>query len=288
MNLSRKKNSLQIKGVRLASFLAFGFLSVFLLASNNFNTGFNNRLSLKFYNLLYVLNGAIYGNITYIYKNALTSKATIKNLEEQVEKYSLVKNQNTLLKIENQKLKYEIETLKNTFNFTKNYFSNRKYYFTSVYLKSSSALHQALIVDLGSKDGVLETSLAITQNGVLGYVSKVYENYLEILPLTANEAKIPAFLGKSKINGIVEGKGSLYPVFKSYEDTVNLIEGEYVYTSGIGGVFDKNVPIGKLIYKDHVWKVELFSSVLSIRDIIIVNRDSKNNSLSDKAGQIVD
>ncbi len=273
--LSNKKNNQQIKGTRLFSFLFFGIFSLLLFLTNGVSDSFHKNISLKFYNTLVGINTLVYGNVSNFYTNSLASKNRIKTLENHLQDYKEVKNNSILLSMENIKLKQEIEAIKSSIKFVDKYFDDREYFFAPIHLKSMNSLHQLFVVNIGEKDGVLETSLALANNGVVGYVYKTYENYSEVLPITANETKIPAFTGQSQINGIIQGNGSLIPIFKSYENTLKLVEGETVYTSGIGDVFDKRVPIGKLMFEDHTWKVNLFSSILETTDIIIVNKKKK-------------
>lgn len=126
----------------------------------------------------------------------------------------------------------------------------------SITNRNPTAWYQTLTLNRGSKDGVAVNNPVIAQYGLVGKIVAVTPSTSEVLMLTDGEGKVSALVRGSTGSatfGIVEGtykrtsrldtEGNLQMLFRR-EDNVNI--GDLVLTSGLGGVYPKDVPIGKV------------------------------------------
>lgn len=126
----------------------------------------------------------------------------------------------------------------------------------SITNRNPSAWYQTLTLNRGSDDGVAVNNPVIAQYGIVGKIVAVTPSTSEVLMITDGEGKVSALVrGSTGVAtfGIVEGtykrtsrldaKGNLQMLFRR-EDNVNI--GDLVLTSGLGGVYPKDVPIGKV------------------------------------------
>jgi rod shape-determining protein MreC len=126
----------------------------------------------------------------------------------------------------------------------------------SVINRNPTAWYQTLTLNRGSKDGVRQDDPVIGDLGLVGKVVSVSLNTSEVLMILDGEGQVSALVRGSTGNGtfgIVQGtynhrsrltaEGNLQMLFRR-EDGVNV--GDLVLTSGNGGVYPKDVPIGKV------------------------------------------
>jgi rod shape-determining protein MreC len=126
----------------------------------------------------------------------------------------------------------------------------------SVINRNPTTWYQTLTLNRGSKEGVAVNDPVIGALGLIGKVVTVSPTTSEVLLILDGEGQVSALVRSSAGNGtfgIVQGtykrgsrltpEGNLQMLFRR-EDNVNA--GDLVLTSGIGGVYPKDVPIGKV------------------------------------------
>ena len=124
----------------------------------------------------------------------------------------------------------------------------------SVVNRNPTAWYQTVTVNRGSKDGVEIDDPVIGNLGLVGKVVSISPTSSDILLILDGEGQAGAFVRDNKgraIFGIVEGtyrqtgrfnqQGELEMSFRQ-EDEVNI--GDIVFTSGLGGIYPKEIPIG--------------------------------------------
>lgn len=126
----------------------------------------------------------------------------------------------------------------------------------SITNRNPTAWYQTITLNRGSNDGVAVNNPVIAQFGLVGKVVAVTPSTSEVLMVTDGEGKVSALVRGSTGTatfGIVEGtykrtsrldaEGNLQMLFRR-EDNINV--GDLVLTSGFGGVYPKDIPIGKV------------------------------------------
>ena len=103
-------------------------------------------------------------------------------------------------------------------------------------------------IDKGSISGIEVYDCVICSEGMIGYVTEVGTTFSVIKIITDPETQIGAIVSRSREIGVVEGSYELMNDGKlklSYlKRDADIIEGDTVETSGVGGVFPKGVLIG--------------------------------------------
>ncbi len=126
----------------------------------------------------------------------------------------------------------------------------------SIINRNPTAWYQTITLNRGTKDGVAVNNPVIAQYGLVGKVVAVTASTSEVLLITDGEGQVSALVRGSTGTatfGIVQGtykrssrldaEGNLQMLFRR-EDNVNA--GDLVLTSGYGGVYPKDIPIGKV------------------------------------------
>ena len=106
-------------------------------------------------------------------------------------------------------------------------------------------------IDLGSRDGVREDLPVLTVNGLVGRVSSVGYTRAQVVLIGDPNCKVSALVeNPARDMGIIVPGGPLANSFVelSYlSGNANLQAGQNVITSGLGGVFPKGIPIGRIM-----------------------------------------
>lgn len=126
----------------------------------------------------------------------------------------------------------------------------------SVINRNPTSWYQTLTLNRGSKDGVAVDDPVIADLGLVGKIVSVSPTTSEVLMILDGEGQVSALVRNSTGNGtfgIVQGtykrgsrlttQGNLQMLFRR-EDNVNA--GDLVLTSGRGGVYPQDVPVGKV------------------------------------------
>ncbi|KJR45168.1 Rod shape-determining protein MreC [Desulfosporosinus sp. I2] len=126
----------------------------------------------------------------------------------------------------------------------------------SVINRNPTTWYRTLTLNRGSMDGVAPNDPVIGDLGLVGKIVSVSPTTSEVLLILDGEGQVSALVRGSTGNstfGIVQGnytrgsrltsEGNLQMLFRR-EDGVN--PGDLVLTSGIGGVYPKDIPIGQV------------------------------------------
>jgi rod shape-determining protein MreC len=126
----------------------------------------------------------------------------------------------------------------------------------SIINRNPTSWYQTLTLNRGSQDGVEVNNPVIGEFGLVGKVVAVTSSTSEVLLITDTEGQVSALVRGSTGSptfGIVQGtykktsrlevEGNLQMLFRR-DDNVNVED--LVLSSGLGGVYPKDIPIGKV------------------------------------------
>lgn len=106
---------------------------------------------------------------------------------------------------------------------------------------------RTVIINKGSDDGITENSPVINHQGVVGRIWKTYSHHSVVLLLTDRRSAIGITLNQHPdVFGIVRGTGNSYCELVHLSRNIIPKKGEQVWTSGLGGVFPKDLPVGEI------------------------------------------
>lgn len=185
--------------------------------------------------------------IAGLFNNISDLKDTYKEnqiLKSKLDKYVDLSVREKELEKENQELK-DIIGIKNSL-------SDYESIQATVTIRDPDKWQQIITIDRGSTDGVQEEMAVITAKGLIGKVKKTSKFSSTVQLLSASDrtnrisAKIPQ---KKPVFGLIEGydveKQAL--LFKRIPSNAVVKKGQTVVTSGLGGVFPRDLVIGKVI-----------------------------------------
>ena len=223
-----------------------------------------------------------------IYRVSLVASSPLKLLPQATSQFSGLLN----LKKENQRLKEELESFKKReldveylvnqnkslqkiLESEESYLKKENMILSKVLIDKKSPYLKSIIINKGSKSGVLKGMPVLDKEYLVGIV--VETNYLSsrVLLLTDLNSRIPVTFGEESIQAILKGNGGARPLLEYLPEGYEVKEGTDVFTSGKDGIFFPGSPIGKT---DENGGVKLFSesSQLSFVKIDLTKRSKEN------------
>lgn len=112
---------------------------------------------------------------------------------------------------------------------------------------TGGAFARGLIVTAGKLDGVREGMAAMTGDGLIGRVIEVGDWSSRVVLITDLNSRIPVTVVGSGERAILAGDNSMVPKLQFLPQDAVLSPGAAVVTSGHGGVFPPNLPVGSVI-----------------------------------------
>ncbi|MEQ8354824.1 MAG: rod shape-determining protein MreC [Kiloniellaceae bacterium] len=106
------------------------------------------------------------------------------------------------------------------------------------------AFVRTVLINAGERDGVEKGEAAITSKGLAGRISEVGKRSARVLLLTDINSRVPVVVGDGRDRAILAGDNSNAPGLLYLGPTAKVRIGDYVSTSGQGGVFPPGLPIG--------------------------------------------
>ena len=160
-----------------------------------------------------------------------------ENERLKAENENLIRWQNTSQVLENENrelralLKYKAEP-------------SLAYISARVIADTGGALVRSFVVTAGRVDGVREGMAAMTGEGLVGRVVEVGDWTSRIMLITDMSSRIPIELVGTSDHAILAGNNSMQPKLLYLPQESDVKVGTTVLTSGHGGVFPPNLPVG--------------------------------------------
>lgn len=172
------------------------------------------------------------------------------------------------LEAENIELKQELNKLKEELNIDY-VLSDYKYLNATVISRNSFYWYNTLTIDKGKNNGIEEGMVVINSTGLIGKIVNVSTFSSDVKLITTNDTNnkisVTVTSGNNKLTGLINSydydEGYLKIEGISNTKTVNI--GDYVYTSGLGGVFPSGILIGRV--ENIVTDVYDLSKIINIK-----------------------
>jgi rod shape-determining protein MreC len=103
---------------------------------------------------------------------------------------------------------------------------------------------EQVVLDKGSRDGVLLGSAVITRDGIVGQVLKADEHASVVRLITDPEQKLGVLIKRIGLPGIISGNGQNLALMDYIPVGTNVDVGDQIICYGKGGVFPENHPVG--------------------------------------------
>jgi len=94
---------------------------------------------------------------------------------------------------------------------------------------------------------IKEEMVAISMNGLVGTIDQIFPNYVKVIPIYEKNINIPGIIQRTNQNIILEGMGEQNILsIKNFKNNSNILIGDEIFTSGLGGKYPKGFLIGKV------------------------------------------
>lgn len=141
-----------------------------------------------------------------------------------------------------------------------------------VVAEEGDAFAHAITVYIGNNSKITKGQVVIGDKGIVGRVEKVGRNYAKIFLINDINSKIPVMIEKSRVRGILSGENSLLPKMIFIPLETEIIEGDIVVTSGIGGIFPSGMRVGEVVSSGKgAVQVKPFNDLNRLEYVQIVN-----------------
>ena len=193
---------------------------------------------------------SVQSGVTYI-KNKISKNdsyfVTVNSLQDQNEQ---LKKENDNLKQSNQEieiLKAENKTLKAQMKLSDMYsdFSTIPAY---VIQKDFSNYSKTIVINVGNNDGIKSGMTVVAEGGVVGHIVSVEDKSSKVQTIVDTASAVSAVFENTEkslvTRGILDSNNRIKGTYIDNDVVIN--EGDNIVTSGIGGIYPKNINVGKV------------------------------------------
>lgn len=196
-----------------------------------------NKLIMPVQNGLTYLKNKVSGNSTFFtdINNLKTENQQLKNKNSELEQ--------SLRELEN--IRTENETLKEYLGLSEKY---GEYKTIPGYIidKDISNYSKTIIINIGKKDGIEENMTVIADEGLVGHVISVTDSTAKVRTIVDTSSSISCLMSTNKdsivCKGTLDNNSELKAMYIPTD--ANLIQGDSVETSGLGGIYPKGIHVG--------------------------------------------
>ncbi len=178
-------------------------------------------------------NNTFFTNINNLQEENKQLKEKNSELEQSLRELEIIKSENATLK--------EYVNLKDKYT---DYETIPAY----VIQKDISNYSDAMIINIGTKDGVDVNMPVISDQGLVGHIISVTDSTAKVQTIIDTASTISCVITTSRdimiARGTLEKDSSLKATFIPTEATI--FEGDKVETSGLGGIYPKGIHIGTI------------------------------------------
>ena len=112
---------------------------------------------------------------------------------------------------------------------------------------SSNTFQPMLVLTIQDPKEIEKNSPVISEQGLVGRINNIGVLTAEVLLLQDIRSSVPIISGESSLHAILNGKGlDRKGELQFIKKTANFKKGEKIFTSGLGGIYPKGLPIGKI------------------------------------------
>ncbi|MEO1641063.1 MAG: rod shape-determining protein MreC [Pseudomonadota bacterium] len=111
---------------------------------------------------------------------------------------------------------------------------------------SGSPFRQSVLINVGSRDGIIDGWPTMDGIGLVGRIAGVGQETSRVMLLTDTSSRIPVTVQPSGQRAILAGDNTLNPPLEFLEDDTLVRPGDRVVSSGDGGVFPADLLVGQV------------------------------------------
>ena len=152
-----------------------------------------------------------------------------------------------------------------------------KYILARVVKNSTNKQHNFIILNRGRNDGIETGMGVITDNGVVGVVNAVQDNYSQVLSFLSADQRVSAKIAGNGTFGPLAWRGRSVRQARMSEipEHTEVNPGDTILTSGFSTIYPPDIPLGKVtkVFDNGVSidiNVELFQNFGAIQHVYVV------------------
>lgn len=192
----------------------------------------------------------IQNGLTYLKNKVSGNSSFFENVSNLQTENDELKTKNTELEEklrELEAIKAENETLKQYLNLTEQY-SDYTTLPADVINRDISNYSRTIVINVGAKDGIKENMTVIAAEGLVGHVISVTDSTAKVQTIIDSSSSTSALLSTSRdsivCKGLLNDERHLKAMYIPTDVTIS--QGDSIETSGIGGIYQKGIYIGKV------------------------------------------
>lgn len=178
-------------------------------------------------------NNTFFTDINNLKKENAELKSKNMKLGEQLREFEIVKSEN--------------QTLKEYLSLTERYpeYKTKPAY---VINKDINNYTNVFVINIGEKDGIKANMTVISEKGLVGHVISTTSNTAKVQTILDTSSVVSSTISTSRdtllCKGTLENKQTLKAT--NIPTQANLIQGDKIETSGMGGIYPKGILIGTI------------------------------------------
>ena len=181
--------------------------------------------------------------------NLIDDFVELRNVQEENDKLKTSIERVDAIETENIELRREIDALKKELNIDY-VLTDYDYLNATVISRNIGYWYNTLTIDKGTNNGISEGMVVVNSTGLIGKIIKTTTFTSEVRLITTsdtnNKISVSISNGNGKINGLINRYDyeNNFLEIEGISNTEEVKVGDYVYTSGLGGVFPSGILIG--------------------------------------------
>ncbi len=192
----------------------------------------------------------IQNGLVYLKNKIAGNDAFFINVNEMKQENEKLKKENSELQQSLRELeiiKAENSSLKEYVNLTDKY-SEYTTHPADVIQLDISNYSKTIIINAGKKDGIDVNMTVISDKGLVGHVISVTDNTAKVQTIIDTSSSVTSTISTTRdsiiVRGVIDSNNELTATFIPTD--ANVLEGDTVETSGIGGIYPKGIHIGTI------------------------------------------
>lgn len=148
--------------------------------------------------------------------------------------------------------------------------------YADVISKLVNKIQGYFIINRGSSEGVKVGMPVLDDDGLIGVISEISENYSVVKTLYNSNLNIAVTIQSINVDGVLSWNGSEL-IIKNIPSTYNVNIGDSVYTSDFSSIFPPEIPVGEVSKKEtisvgllHTLSIKPYSDIYSVNNLFVL------------------
>jgi rod shape-determining protein MreC len=116
-----------------------------------------------------------------------------------------------------------------------------------VIAQSNNSYSDLITIDKGADEGIASGMPVMSADGLIGQVDTVYQTSSSVRLLTDESSGVSVLLQNSRAEGVLSGSAEGLLYLEYIPKDVEVLVGDVVVTSGMGGVYPKGIVVGEVV-----------------------------------------